>query len=126
MLKQKMRKELVPAGNNSSEAIPGTRVSYFSSLARKYAASGVRYRMPLAVAILTVAFQEYPLWLQSPIKTLLYGRAPLHVLGAGLFLSALLAVSARTSRLAVALFIAVAVIAILPDWGVVANHTYLA
>ncbi|WP_119272660.1 hypothetical protein [Taklimakanibacter deserti] len=99
---------------------------YFSKLSQLYEASGARYRVPLTVAILSVAFQEHPLWIGSYVKVHLYGRFTLDVLGAGLVLSSVLAAWARTSRLAVGLFIAIAALAILPDWAMLANHTYLA
>src|ERR1044071_7887311 len=87
-----------------------------SRLLKLYEVSGVRYRAPLAVAILSVAFQEYPLWIQSSVKVFLYSEPILHLLGAGLLLASVLAALAFTSRLAIALFIAIAAIAILPDW----------
>lgn len=99
---------------------------FFSKLARSHEESGVRYRAPLSVALLSVAFQECPLWFGSPAKVFLYGEPILGLLTAGLFLTALLAASALTSRLAIAIFIAIAVVAILPDWLLLANHTYLA
>ena len=99
---------------------------YFSKLSRLYEESGVRYRAPLAIALLSVAFQEYPLWIGSSVKVFLYDRPILNLLGAGLLLSSLLVASALTSRLAIAIFTAIAVIAILPDWAQIANHTYLA
>lgn len=80
----------------------------------------------MAVAILSVTFQEFPLWLGSSVKVFLYDRPILVVLGVGLLLCSVLALSALTSRLAIALFIAIAAVAILPDWVVIANHTYLA
>lgn len=99
---------------------------YFSKLAKLYEESGVRYRAPLAVAILSVAFQEFPNWAASAIKIDIYGHVTIVLLGLGLVLCSVLAAFASTSRLAVAIFIAIAAIAILPDWQSIANHTYLA
>src|SRR5262245_53504589 len=100
--------------------------SYFSRLSRLYDESGVRDRVPLSIALFSVAFQEYPNWMRSDGKLALYGGLVLNLLAVGIVLCALLAASARTSRLALAIFIAIAVIAILPDWNFLANHTYLA
>lgn len=99
---------------------------YFSRLSRIYEDSGVRYRAPLAVAILCVVFEGYPDWITSPIKIYIYNRTILDLLGAGLLVCSLLTLPALTSRLAIAFFIAIAMIAILPEWLSIANHTYLA
>ena len=99
---------------------------YFSRFSRLYEESGARYRAPLAVAILTVAFEQYPVWIGSPIKEFIYGRLILDLLGAGLVLSCLITVPALTSRWAIGVFIAIAIAIILPDWTGIANHTYLA
>lgn len=99
---------------------------YFSRLSKVYGESGVRYRAPLAVAILSVSFQEFPAWLKPGLKLYVYGAPSLALLGVGLLLSSVLAAFASTSRLAVAIFIAVAAIGVLPEYQVLANHTYLA
>lgn len=113
------------AGNLTSEVSPRIGL-YLSRLSKIYEESGVRYRAPLALAILSVAFEVYPTWIESPVKIFLYDRLILDLLGAGLLLCSLLTVLALTSRWAIAFFIAIAMIAILPDWGVIANHIYLA
>ncbi len=100
--------------------------SYFSKLSRIYAESGIRYRAPLTIALFSVAFQEYPTWVLNSVKEAIYGRPLLSLLGAGILLCGLLAAFVRTSRLAVAIFIAIAVFVILPDWKSLPNHTYLA
>jgi hypothetical protein len=125
MLKLDLRSRVVRIVDFPSLGLP-QKTGYFSRLSRAYDESGVRYRAPLAIALLSVAFQEYPNWIRSAVKLALYGRPILYLLGAGILLCALLAASARTSRLAVAFFIAIAVIAILPDWTFFANHSYLA
>lgn len=98
----------------------------FSKLLKAYEASGLRDRMPLVIAILAVAFQIYPQWIVSDVMLFVYGRWGIYLISLGIFVSAVLASSARTARLGVALFIAVAVVAILPNWTIIANHTYLA
>jgi len=109
-----------PAGGISQEA------NYFSKLSRAYEESGLRDRVPLAIAILSVAFQAYPQWIESPVRLYFHSRTVLDLFCAALVISAALAVFARTSRLGVGLFIVVAAIAIVPDWTIIANHTYLA
>lgn len=121
-----MRSRFARSLDHPSEGMPQGAENYFSKLSRIYDESGVRYRAPMAIALLSVAFQEYPTWIDSAIKVYLYDRLVLDLLGAGLLLCVALAAVARTSRLAVAIFIVIAVIAILPDWIVLANHTYLA
>jgi hypothetical protein len=125
MLKLDLRSRLVSIVDFPSLGLP-EKTGYFSKLSRVYDESGVRYRAALAVAILSVAFQEYPTWIKSAVKLALYGPPILYLLGAGILLCALLAASARTSRLAVAIFIAIAVFVMLPDWSGLANHSYLA
>jgi hypothetical protein len=121
-----MRSRFAHTVDHTSDGMSERTESYFSKLSRIYDESGVRYRLPLAIALLSVAFQQYPSWIRSAVRLALYGRPMLYLLGAGILLCALLAASARTSRLAVAIFIAIAVIAILPDWNGLANHSYLA
>jgi hypothetical protein len=113
------------ADNLSGGASQETGI-YFSRLSKTYEESGVRYRAALAVAILSVAFEEYPLWITSSVKVFLYNRPILDLLGAGLLLCSLLTIPALTSRWAIAFFIAIAMIGILPDWSGIANHVYLA
>ncbi|WP_162918879.1 hypothetical protein [Taklimakanibacter deserti] len=98
----------------------------YTRLTRAYEESGARYRAPLVVAIMSVAFQEYPAWTRQAIKVDVYGYTIIAVFGAGLLLSSLLAAFASTTRLAVAIFIVIAAIAIVPEWQLIANHTYLA
>ncbi len=102
------------------------RNNYYLRFLFSYEASDVRYRIALAVAVLSVAFQEYPIWIRQAVKIDIYGRPLIDVLGLALVLSALLILPAATSRLAVALFAVVAVVAIVPDWTSIANHSYLA
>ncbi|WP_119275294.1 hypothetical protein [Taklimakanibacter deserti] len=97
-----------------------------SKLSRKYHESGVRDRAPLSVALLSVAIQELPSPMGSGIKLAFQESLIFVLMVGGILLCALLAASARTSRLAVALFTAIAVIAIMPDWTSNANHTWLA
>jgi hypothetical protein len=98
----------------------------FSKLSRLYEQSGARDRAPLALAMLSVAFQQYPSWLRTSAKVAVYGETILHLAAAGIMLASLLAISARTSRLALAIFIGIAATVILPDWRLMANHSYLA
>src|SRR5262245_31018392 len=112
--------------DDTSDGMSEKTESYFSRLSRIYVASGVRDRAPLTIALFSVAFQEYPLWIRSGPKLALYDRLFLDLSAAGIVLCALLAASARTSRLAVAIFIAIAVIVIVPSWLSIANHIYLA
>jgi hypothetical protein len=107
------------------DEMPG-RADACSGFSRAYEESGLRSRLPLAIAILTVAFQLYPQWIGSDVKVYLYSRPGLHLLCAGVVAAAALTAFARTSRLGIWVFIAIAAIAILPDWTVIANHTYLA
>jgi hypothetical protein len=125
MLKLDLRSRLVSIVDFPSLGLP-EKTGHFSRLSRAYDESGVRYRAPLAIALLSVAFQEHPTWIKSAVKLALYGPPIIHLLGAGIVLCALLAASARTSRLAVAIFIAIAVFVMLPDWSGLANHSYLA
>src|SRR5262245_61670448 len=121
-----MRRHFATAVDDVAGVAPQAAKHSLSKYWELYDVSGVRYRAPLAIAILSVAFQEYPLWIGSPVKIFLYSRPVLDLLGAGLLLASMLAAFVLTSRLAVGLFIAIAVIAIVPDWLIIANHTYLA
>src|SRR5262249_6876443 len=100
--------------------------SYFSKFSRTYEQSGVRYRAPLAIAIVSVAFQELPQWLSSEIKLALYGPVIINLMVAAILVCGLLAASVRSSRVGVAVFTAIAVVEIVPDWNIAANHVYLA
>lgn len=91
-----------------------------------YGASDVRSRIPMAVALLSVAFQEYPNWMKSELKAATYGEPVLHAFGLMLLVAAVLAIPAATAWFAILLFWLVAAAAILPDWSLIANHTYLA
>jgi len=121
-----MRSWFARTVDESSAGISQESDNLYSKLSKLYEESGVRYRVPLAIAILSVAFQEYPAWTTQAIKIDVYGETIIALLGAGLVLSSVLAAFASTSRLAVAIFVAITVIAILPEWQVIANHTYLA
>lgn len=121
-----MRSLFAHTADEPADEAPQRAESYLSKISRMYEESGARFRAPLSLALLSVAFQEYPSWLRSSVKVFMYDRLVLDLLGAGLVLAALLAVSARTSRLAIAIFIVIALVAILPDWMAIANHTYLA
>jgi hypothetical protein len=120
-----MRNRLVTTPEYSAD-VATPAASNFSKLSKIYEASGVRDRMPLAIAILSVAFQSFPEWIKSNMTVSIYGRSGIYLISACLVISAALALSARTARLGVGLFIAIAVVAILPDWTAIANHTYLA
>jgi hypothetical protein len=121
-----MRSWFARAADGPSAGISQESDNFHSKLSRIYEESGVRYRAPLAVAILSVAFQEVPAWARQALKAYMYGEKTLALLSIGLVLSSVLAFFASTTRLAVAIFIAITVIAILPDWQQIANHTYLA
>jgi hypothetical protein len=97
----------------------------FQILAR-YRGSDVRYRMPMAVAILSVAFQEVPNWLSFPAERMFFGQTGTIALALGLIISAMLSLPLATSWFAILLFWVIAIVAILPDWTLIANHTYLA
>src|SRR5262245_34526203 len=121
-----MRSWFAHTVDHASEGLAEKTESYFSRLSRIYVQSGVRYRAPLSIAIISVAFQEYPQWIKPGLKLALYGPLIINLFIAGILLCGLLAASARTSRLAVAIYIVIATIAIVPDWSFLANHAYLA
>jgi hypothetical protein len=121
-----MRSWVARTANEPGVGISQESDHYFSRLSKLYEESGVRYRAPLAIAILSVAFQELPLWITQPVKIDVYGHTALVLLGLGLLVCSVLAAFASTCRLAVAIFIAIMLIAILPEWQIIANHTYLA
>jgi hypothetical protein len=54
----------VRAADHPSDRMSQRADLYFSKLSKLYEQSGVRYRAPLAIALLSVAFQEYPLWIR--------------------------------------------------------------
>jgi hypothetical protein len=105
-------------------ALPHETDRPFWKLIRRYDESGARDRATLAIAILSVLFQQS--WLASSSKAAIYGETVLHLATAGLVLASVLAVSARTSRLAIAIFIVITSIVLVPEWRLLANHTYLA
>jgi hypothetical protein len=121
-----MRSWFARAVDEPSAGILQESDSFYSKLSRIYEESGVRYRVPLAIAILSVAFQSYPQWIQSPLRLYFYSRPVLDLLAVGLLISAALVVWARTSRVGVLLFLLIATMVLLPHWTVIANHTYLA
>jgi hypothetical protein len=100
--------------------------NYYLQILTRYEASDLRYRMPMAVAILSVAFQEAGLWMAIPADQLYFGVSGAIALTAMLVLAALMTLPVVTSWLAILLFWAVTVVAILPEWTNIANHTYLA
>lgn len=112
-----------PASKDIAKAFEGN--SYLRLLSR-YEASELRFRMPMAVALLSVVFQEYPIWLRSAVKGTIYGEPTIHAFALMLLLAAALALPAATASFAIVLFWIVAATAILPDWTIMANHTYLA
>lgn len=87
--------------------------------------SSVAFRIPLAIAIISVMFER---WIE--------GESNLSRLGEGdvgaalkiglLLLSAVLCTFSRSSRLGIAVFVVVAAIEIAPGWMGNANHTWLA
>lgn len=90
-----------------------------------YVVEDLKYRAPLSIAILSVAFQHFHYWnFPRDLETLLQGYSP--VLFGLVVLSACLSLFATTSRFAILLFIAVAAIDLFPRWTALANHTYLA
>lgn len=121
-----MRSWFAHTADQTSEPMSEGAQSYISRLSRLYDASEVRSRAPLSIAIVSVIFQEYPQWTQSAVKSALYGPLLLDFFAAGIVICALLAAWARTSRWAVAMFVVIAIIAIVPDWTFIANHTWLA
>lgn len=82
-------------------------------------------RAPLFVAILSVAFQHYPYWTDPGDLESFLHEYSLVILGLVVF-SAFLSLFASTSRFAIILFTACAVIDTIPRWTYLANHTYLA
>src|SRR5262245_16196633 len=120
-----MRGWFAHTADHISDGVSEKSEPYFTKLSRKYAESGVRYRAPLTIALFSVAFQKYPLWTLSG-KLALHDQLIHEFVVASIVICALLAALARTSRLAVAIYIVIAVIAILPDWTDMANHDWLA
>ncbi|HUQ36135.1 MAG TPA: hypothetical protein VM144_07145 [Aestuariivirga sp.] len=90
-----------------------------------YLRGEIRYRAPLFVAILSVAFQHQTYWGTSEnIDTLFRGYSL--VLFGLVALSGILSLFALTSRFGIMLFIAIVAIDFIPRWTSLANHTYLA
>ena len=85
----------------------------------------LKYRVPLSVAILSVAFQQYFYWRYQGDLGLFFHGYTLVLFGLVVF-SAFLSLSTSTSRFAVILFIAVAAIDIIPRWTMLSNHAFLA
>jgi hypothetical protein len=122
-----MRNRFVRTADYPADGLLQKAGRHFSKLSRLYGESGARECAPMALAILSVPFQQYPSWLiPTTGKAAVYGEWLLHLSAAGLVLASVLALSARTSRLAVAIFIVIAAIVLLPDWRLLANHSYLA
>jgi hypothetical protein len=82
-------------------------------------------RAPLFIAILSVAFQQQSFW-RSPENAETFFQGYYLVLFGLVVFSAVFSIFASTSRLAIALFIAIAVIDFAPRWTSLANHTFLA
>ncbi len=85
----------------------------------------LKYRAPLFVAILSVAFQHYPYWTNPGDLESFFHEYSLIVLGL-VVLSAFLCLFAPTSRFAIILFTACAIFDTIPRWTYLANHTFLA
>jgi len=85
----------------------------------------LKYRAPLAIAILSVAFQQYGYW-NSPGDSESSLGVYFSFLLCSVVLSAFLSLFALTSRLGIMMFIAIAAIDFIPRWTSLANHTYLA
>jgi len=85
----------------------------------------LKYRAPLFVAILSVAFQQYFYWRYQGDLGLFFHGYTLVLFGLVVF-SAFLSLFATTSRFAVILFFAVAAIDIIPRWTMLSNHAFLA
>ncbi len=85
----------------------------------------LKYRVPLFVAILSVAFQQYFYWRYQGDLGLFFHGYTLVLFGLVVF-SAFLSLFTSTSRFAVILFIAVAAIDIIPRWTMLSNHAFLA
>lgn len=82
-------------------------------------------RAPIFIAILSVAFQQQGFW-RSVANAETFFQGYYLVLFGLVVLSAVFSLFASTSRLAIALFIAIAVIDFAPRWTSLANHTFLA
>jgi hypothetical protein len=85
----------------------------------------LKYRVPLSVAILSVAFQQYFYWRYQGEFGLFFHGYTLVLFGL-VVVSAFLSLFASTSRFAVVLFIAIAAIDIVPRWTMLSNHAFLA
>lgn len=85
----------------------------------------MKSRAPLFLAILSVAFQQQGFW-HSPENVEIFFYSYSLVLFGLVVVSAFLSLFASTSRFAIALFIAIVVIDLVPRWTFLANHTFLA
>jgi hypothetical protein len=94
----------------------------FSSADRDAARDGISYRAPLAIAMLSVAFEQTQQHGWGSIA-LDWGEI---AIGIGLCSAALLCLFSKSSRLGVALFTVAAAFEYLPQWMVVHNHGWLA
>ena len=90
-----------------------------------YIRGDLKYRVPLSVAILSVAFQQYFYWRYQGDFGLFFHGYTLVLFGSVVF-SAFLTLFASTSRFAVVLFIAIAAVDIVPRWTMLSNHAFLA
>ncbi len=90
-----------------------------------YIHEDLKYRAPLSVAILSVAFQHFLYWIYQPNSEPILQGYSLALFGL-VVLSAFLSLFASTSRFAIILFIAVTAFDFIPRWTALANHTYLA
>src|SRR5262249_10322035 len=91
------------AASRIHASMSDSAIAWFSRLSRLYDESGVRDRAPLTIAIVSVAFEQYPPWIRPE-------RPALDLWGVAILLCGVLAAVAQTSRIAVAIFIAIAVI----------------
>jgi hypothetical protein len=87
---------------------------------------GLKHRAPVFVAILSVAFQQYPYLGDSGDLLSVFSPKYSLILLALVVSLAFLSLFATTSRFAIVLFTACAVINTIPRWTFLANHSFLA
>lgn len=109
----------------------GALGALFSRVSRDAATDSISYRIPLAIAILSVAFEGWVEDLAKSWKSEGAGGIDADLLVDGLqsgpyFCAAALCLFSKTSRLGVALFILTAAFVMLPGWMTMANHSWLA
>jgi hypothetical protein len=121
----------VPGNSVGALGALGALGGLFPRVSRDIATDSILYRVPLAVAMLSVAFEE---WVEDVAKGWksegadAFGVDLLNEgLNAGLiFCAVALCLFPKSSRLGVALFILTAAFTRLPIWMGLANHTWLA